>query len=129
MREVLVAVFDTVAKTDEAVHALESAKVPTASVRRYHKGDPALTGSTHVSTGTERLAQLLPADAGLRTNENANGGPMAGSRTHRHNIAGAVTQGILSNWYVCSTVRQTRGCDSTSRSVPVRLARLGPHGA
>ena len=43
MREVLVAVFDTVAKTDEAVRALESAKVPTASIRRYHKGDPALS--------------------------------------------------------------------------------------
>jgi hypothetical protein len=49
MREVLVAVFDTVAKTDEAVHALESAKVPTASVRRYHKGDPALS---HINVDT-----------------------------------------------------------------------------
>jgi uncharacterized protein (TIGR02271 family) len=49
MREVLVAVFDTVAKTDEAVRALESAKVPTASIRRYHKGDPALS---HINVDT-----------------------------------------------------------------------------
>ena len=49
MREVLVAVFDTVAKTDEAVRALESAKVPTASIRRYQKDDPALS---HINVDT-----------------------------------------------------------------------------
>ena len=42
MREILVAVFDTVAKTDEAVRALESANIPTTSIRRYHRDDPAL---------------------------------------------------------------------------------------
>ena len=49
MREVLVAVFETVAKTDEAVRALESANIPTASIRRYHKDDPALS---HLNTDT-----------------------------------------------------------------------------
>jgi uncharacterized protein (TIGR02271 family) len=53
MREILVAVFDTAANTDTAVQALEHANIPSASIRRYHRDDPALenlgTGtSTHV---------------------------------------------------------------------------------
>jgi uncharacterized protein (TIGR02271 family) len=54
MRQILVAVFDTVANADRAVQTLEHANVPSASIRRYHRDDPALenpgTGtSTHVS--------------------------------------------------------------------------------
>jgi hypothetical protein len=41
MRQVLVAVFDTVANADRAVHALEQADVPAASIRRHYKDDPA----------------------------------------------------------------------------------------
>ena len=49
MREILVAVFDTVAKADKAVQALEDVNVPSASIRRYHRDDPALE---NLSTGT-----------------------------------------------------------------------------
>jgi uncharacterized protein (TIGR02271 family) len=48
MREILVAVFDTVAKADKAVQALEDVNVPSASIRRYHRDDPALE---NLSTG------------------------------------------------------------------------------
>jgi uncharacterized protein (TIGR02271 family) len=53
MRQILVAVFDTVANADRAVQALEHAKVPSASIRRYHRDDPAMENlsartSTHV---------------------------------------------------------------------------------
>ena len=41
MRQILVAVFDTVANADRAVQALEDANVPSASIRRYHRDDPA----------------------------------------------------------------------------------------
>ena len=49
MRQILVAVFDTVANADRAVQALEHANVPSASIRRYHRDDPALE---NLSTGT-----------------------------------------------------------------------------
>ena len=49
MREILVAVFDTVANADRAVQSLEHANVPSASIRRYHRDDPALE---NLSTGT-----------------------------------------------------------------------------
>ena len=61
MRQILVAVFDTVANADSAVQALEHANIPSASIRRYHRDDPALenlsTGtSTHVgSTSTSAV--------------------------------------------------------------------------
>ena len=63
MREILVAVFDTVANADRAVQALESAAIPTASIRRYHRDDPALEtlspGAVRVDAGgrPERLHQ------------------------------------------------------------------------
>src|SRR6476619_2261813 len=49
MRQILVAVFDTVANADRAVQALEHANIPSASIRRSHRGDPALE---NLSTGT-----------------------------------------------------------------------------
>ena len=49
MRQILVAVFDTVANADRAVQALEDANVSSASIRRYHRDDPALE---NLSTGT-----------------------------------------------------------------------------
>lgn len=53
MRQILVAVFDTVANADRAVQALENANVSSASIRRYHRDDPAMENlgtrtSTHV---------------------------------------------------------------------------------
>ena len=53
MRQILVAVFDTVANADRAVQALENADVSSASIRRYHRDDPAMENlgtrtSTHV---------------------------------------------------------------------------------
>ena len=53
MRQILVAVFDTVANADRAVQALENANIPSASIRRYHRDDPAMENlgtrtSTHV---------------------------------------------------------------------------------
>ena len=55
MPQILVAVFDTVANADRAVQALEHAKVPSASIRRYHRDDPAMENlstatSTHVGS-------------------------------------------------------------------------------
>ena len=53
MHQILVAVFDTVANADTAVQALENADVSSASIRRYHRDDPAMENlgtrtSTHV---------------------------------------------------------------------------------
>jgi uncharacterized protein (TIGR02271 family) len=53
MHQILVAVFDTVANADRAVQALERADVSSASIRRYHRDDPAMENlgtrtSTHV---------------------------------------------------------------------------------
>jgi uncharacterized protein (TIGR02271 family) len=53
MHQILVAVFDTVANADRAVQALENADVSSASIRRYHRDDPAMENlgtrtSTHV---------------------------------------------------------------------------------
>ena len=53
MRQILVAVFETVANADRAVLALENADVSSASIRRYHRDDPAMENlgtrtSTHV---------------------------------------------------------------------------------
>ena len=53
MRQILVAVFDTVANADRAVQALENAEVSSPSIRRYHRDDPAMENlgtrtSTHV---------------------------------------------------------------------------------
>lgn len=42
MREVLVAVFETVARADTAVRALEAANIPSSAIRRYHKDDPSI---------------------------------------------------------------------------------------
>ena len=42
MHQILVAVFDTVANADRAVQALENADVSSASIRRYHRDDPAM---------------------------------------------------------------------------------------
>ena len=53
MREVLVAVFDTVANADRAVQALESAVIPSAAIRRYHRDDPALHDLTGKSSVRE----------------------------------------------------------------------------
>jgi uncharacterized protein (TIGR02271 family) len=67
MRQILVAVFDTVANTDKAVQALEHADIPSASIRRYHRGDPALenlsTGtSTHVDSTSTAAVDAGRAD-------------------------------------------------------------------
>jgi uncharacterized protein (TIGR02271 family) len=53
MHQILVAVFDTVANADRAAQALENADVSSASIRRYHRDDPAMENlgtrtSTHV---------------------------------------------------------------------------------
>ena len=55
MHQILVAVFDTVANADRAVQALENANVSSASIRRYHRDDPAMENlgtrtSTHVGS-------------------------------------------------------------------------------
>jgi uncharacterized protein (TIGR02271 family) len=55
MHQILVAVFDTVANADRAVQALENADVSSASIRRYHRDDPAMENlgtrtSTHVGS-------------------------------------------------------------------------------
>ena len=55
MRQILVAVFETVANADRAVQALENADVSSASIRRYHRDDPAMENlgtrtSTHVGS-------------------------------------------------------------------------------
>jgi len=42
MREVLVAVFETVAKAEQAVRALENAHIAKSAIRRYHRDDPAI---------------------------------------------------------------------------------------
>jgi uncharacterized protein (TIGR02271 family) len=61
MRQILVAVFDTVANADRAVQALEHAKVPSASIRRYHRDDPAMD---NLSAGTStRVGSASTADA------------------------------------------------------------------
>ena len=51
MHQILVAVFDTVANADRAVQALENADVSSASIRRYHRDDPAMENlGTRTST-------------------------------------------------------------------------------
>jgi len=55
MRQILVAVFDTVANADRAVQALENANVSSASIRRHHRDDSALENlgaatSTHAGS-------------------------------------------------------------------------------
>ena len=60
MREILVAVFDTAANADRAVQALEHANVSSASIRRYHRDDPALE---NLSTGTSTYADATSTAA------------------------------------------------------------------
>jgi uncharacterized protein (TIGR02271 family) len=48
MREVLVAVFDTPARTEQAESALQAADIPSSSMRRYHQGDTTIPGASRV---------------------------------------------------------------------------------
>ena len=57
MRQILVAVFETVANADSAVQALKDANVSSASIRRYHRDDPAMENlsaghSTHTGSAS-----------------------------------------------------------------------------
>lgn len=55
MHQILVAVFDTVANADRAVQALEHASVSSASIRRYHRDDPAME---NIGTGKSTYVVL-----------------------------------------------------------------------
>lgn len=46
MREAIVAVFDTVPHTEDAVRALQAAGVESTAIRQYRKGDPQIPRST-----------------------------------------------------------------------------------
>ena len=60
MREILVAVFDTVANADRAAQALETARIPSASIRRYHRDDQT---APHLTAGPTRdRATTTPRD-------------------------------------------------------------------
>src|SRR4051794_5860157 len=59
MREVLVAVFDTAAHTEEAIQALQAAGISSSAIRRYNRDDPSIPhiGDTTTSrAGTSALA-------------------------------------------------------------------------
>ena len=74
MREILVAVFDTVANADRAVQTLENANIPSTSIRRYHRDDPAVP---HISAGTTThigaSSTVAAGDTNVRPHQSSGG--------------------------------------------------------
>jgi len=68
MLEVMVAVFETVARADSAVRALESANIPSSAIRRYHKDDPSIPTT---STGQSYTGSQANRQSGVHYDENA----------------------------------------------------------
>ena len=65
MREVLVAVFDTVAKADQAVHALEAAGISRTAIRRCNRDDP-MFRHLNTQTTTQTISTTEPRETQSR---------------------------------------------------------------
>ena len=63
MHEILVAIFDTAANADRAVQALEHANLSSASIRRYHRDDPALENLSSAMSTYAGATSTAAADA------------------------------------------------------------------
>jgi len=60
MREAIVAVFDTVPHTEDAVRALQSAGIDAGAIRRYRKGDPMIPRGDATGAFRETVTEEEP---------------------------------------------------------------------